>query len=143
MLSNFTKSIHFIIVTLIISFFGIYTGNAQSKGPYVKFTEEPAKILNKKNNQFTNYNIKFKTRRTSTIYLELVDPDNIVVANSVLELKGRKLGEKKLTMQVFKGVKLKSNSHYKYRLTMFEAPVNTWTGKLPEFIVNDIKVTKL
>ena len=144
MIIGFSKFLKIkLLTTFIISIFAISLATAQSsKVPYVKFLGSPAMVLNKKDTQFPNYKIEFKSRKNSTIYLELVDPNNVVVANSILELRGRKKGQKNMTMQVFKDIKLKSSSNYKYRLTMFEAPINTWTGKLPENVINGVRVTK-
>ena len=143
MITNLSKLLKSkLVVTALLSLFGISMAMAQSsRAPYVKFTEDPVMILNKKKTQFTNYKIEFKTKKTSTIYLELVDPTNVVVANSVLELKGRKKGQKNMTMRVFKDVRLKSSSNYKYRLIMFEAPINTWTGKLTPTVIEKVRVT--
>ncbi|WP_010177949.1 hypothetical protein [Aquimarina agarilytica] len=113
----------------------------QKKRSFVKFDNDPAMILNRRAGQFEHYQIEYFSKKSATIYLELVDKYDKVVANSILELKGRKKGRKELTIRLFPESKLKPSSNYKYRLSMYEAPMHVWENLVTSIEIAGVKVT--
>ncbi|WP_010521428.1 hypothetical protein [Aquimarina agarivorans] len=114
---------------------------AQKKKSFVKFDNEPAMILSKRTNQFGNYQIAYFSKRSATIYLELVDKYDKVVGNSIVQLKGRKKGLQTLNIRIFPECKLISSKYYKYRLSMYEAPMHVWENKVTNIEVRGVQIT--
>ncbi len=115
--------------------------HAQKKKSYVKFDNDPEMILSRRAKQFDHFKIEYFTKKSATIYLELVDKYDKVVGNAILELKGRNKGKKDLSIRLFPESKIRPSSHYKYRLTMYQAPMHVWDNLVTNLEITGVKVT--
>ncbi len=133
------KKKHFLSFIFFISLLNFTY--AQKKKSYVKFDNNPEMILSRRNKQFDHFKIEYFTKKSATIYLELVDKYDKVVGNAIVELKGRNKGTKDLSIKLFPESKIRPSSHYKYRLSMYHAPMHVWENLVSNEEVVGVKVT--
>ena len=94
---------------------------------YVSFAEKPKMNLSTQN-QYSNYRIKYKAVKKSTIYLELKKGD-LIVASGVLDVPRASESTANITIKVKSQKPLPSGSNYSYNLYMYSGGRNDWSNK--------------
>lgn len=110
---------------IIITFlFGAFTALSQA---YVSFEQPPKMNLGPKN-QYSNYKIKYRSEKKSTIYLEL-KKGNIIVASGVLDVPNASEKVSNITIRVKAPNALPPGNDYSYNLYMYVGGRNDWSKK--------------
>ena len=110
-----------IIVTFLL---GAISALGQS---YVAFEQSPQMQLSIQN-EYKNYQIKYKATEKSTIYLEL-KKGNIIVANGIIDIPRALEKTANMTIKVKSINALTQGENYSYNLYMYSGGRNDWSKK--------------
>ena len=112
-------------VLIIITFLlGAFSAIGQA---YVSFDQPPQMHLSEQS-QYSNYKIKYRAVKKSTIYLEL-KKGNLIVASGVLDVPRASEKVANITIKVKAPQALQNGNNYSYNLYMYSGGRNDWTKK--------------
>lgn len=122
---------------IIIGFLlGVFNALGQA---YVSFEQSPKMNLSVQN-QYSDYKIKYRAVKKSTIYLELKRGD-LIVASGVLDVPKASEKVSNMTINVKAPRALPPGQNYSYNLYMYSGGRNDWSKKACESVsINGVRM---